>query len=202
VVADIIEAESTRFVAGVNDLWSVSGISENISHLRELCSSVVSVQLTFLLIEGFALQRRLIPWNFAFDVPATRLTNSYPVSLPDLFILLHGSYWSATIVWTMTSIIVPLTFAYFYNLTIREVKRGDVRVSVARYAADPLTYNVIKALTTWLVYGQGVSFGVISAEAVQTIDEAIWGGSNAVLIGSAIGALAALYEAAQRRVVS
>lgn len=201
VVADVVEEQSTRFVAGLNDLWTLSGIDEHIANLRETCSSVVAVQLTFLLIEGLALEWHIIPWKYAFDIPASGVTPSYAVHLPDLFILLTGFYWSTTLLWAFTSIAVPATFAYFYNLTIRDVKRNNIRVAAARYTADPLTFNVVKALVTWLVYSQGVTFGLISPEVAERVNLAIWGGHTAVLIGSGIGGLAALYEAAQRRTV-
>lgn len=198
-VADIVEHESTKLVSGLQDLYSSSGITENIEWLRETCSSVAAVQLTFMLIESVALQKRLMPWRFAFSIPSTGFTPSFPVQYPDLFILLTGFYWSTTLLWTATSVVVPLIFAYFYNLTIRDVKRGNMRVSVARYAADPLTFNVVKALATWLVYSRGVSLGFINPEVAERVELAMFGGSTAVLIGCGIGALAALYEAAQKR---
>lgn len=95
---------------------------------------------------------------------------------------------------------MPSLFAYFYNLTIRDVKRGSRIVPVARYAADPLTFHVVKALATWLVYNQGVTFGGwIDPIAAERVELALYGGHTATLIGSAIGALAALYEAAQKK---
>ncbi|CAK4033707.1 hypothetical protein DOTSEDRAFT_69097 [Lecanosticta acicola] len=198
-VADIVEHESSKVVAGIRHLYARSGITENIEYLREVCSSVVAVQFTFLLIEAFALQRRLMPWRFAFSIPSTGFTPTISVQYPDLFILLTGFYWSTAFLWSATSVFIPLVFAYFYNLTIRDVKRGNLRVSVARYAADPLTFNVVKALATWLVYSRGVSFGFIDAEVSERVDLAMFGGSTLVLIGSGIGALAALYEAAQKK---
>lgn len=128
------------------------------------------------------------------------LSDSIAVFLPDLFILLTGYYWSATLLWASTSIFVPALFAYFYNLTVRDVKRGARIVPVARYAADPLTFHVVKALATWLVYNQGVSFGDwVDPIVAERIELALYGGHTATLIGSAIGALAALYEAAQKK---
>jgi hypothetical protein len=123
------------------------------------------------------------------------------VSLPDLFVILTGYYWSATLTWAATSLLVPGVFGYFYNLTLREVRRGGAgeSVSVAKYTTDPLSFNIVKALATWLVYVQGISFGVISPAVAERVDGAIYGGSTAVLIGSGIGILAALYDAVQRK---
>ncbi|KAK4505455.1 hypothetical protein PRZ48_003418 [Zasmidium cellare] len=201
-VADVVEYESTKFASGVRDLYARSGITENIESLRESLSSVNAIQLSFLLLEAFALQRRVLPWRYMFDIPSTGLTPSIAVFLPDLFVLLTGFYWSTTLLWSATSIFVPILFAYFYNLTMRDVKRGNTRVTVARYAADPFTYNVVKALATWLVYVKGVNFGFIDPEVAERVDLAVYGGSTAILIGSAVGALAALYEAAQKKAVA
>lgn len=201
VVADIVEEESTRAVAWVKDLYTKAGVTGHIANLRELLSSVTSIQLTFLFLEAFALQTTLMPWKYAFDFPAIAALgiSSFAVRLPDMFILLTGFYWSSTILFAMTNILVPWVLAYFYNLTIRDVKRGTGRVAVARYAADPLTFNVVKGLLSWLVYGQGVSFGVISGPAAERVNAALYGGYKGTLITSGIGALAALYEAAQKR---
>lgn len=201
-VAELAEDASRNLVAGFQDLYSVSGIDNQISDIREILSSVTGIHLTVLLLEGIALQTEIFPWKYAFDIPATPITPSRAVLVPDVFILLTSFYWSATLTWALTSILVPLLFAYFYNLTIRDVKRGNVRVAVARYTADPLTYNIVKALATWLVFEKGVTFGVVQPETVDRIQQGILGGSTGMLIGSGIGAIGALYEAAQRRVVS
>lgn len=178
-VADVVEYESSKIVSGVRDLYARSGITERIEELREMCSSVTAIQMTFLCLEAFALQRRVLPWRFVFDIPATGLTPSIAVFLPDLFVLLTGFYWSTILLWCTTSIFVPVLFAYFYNLTMRDVKRGNSRVTVARYAADPFTYNVVKALMTWLVYVKGVSFGFIDEEVAMRVDLAVYGGHTA-----------------------
>lgn len=160
-------------------MYAKSGITENIEYLRETCSSVTAIQMTFLLFEAYALQRHVLPWRYMFDIPSTGFTGSIAVFLPDLFVLLTGFYWSTTLLWTTTSILVPALFAYFYNLTMRDVKRGNARVTVARYAADPFTYNIVKALVTWLVYSKGVSFGFIDPEVAERVDLAIYGGHTA-----------------------
>ncbi|KAF2213249.1 hypothetical protein CERZMDRAFT_39587 [Cercospora zeae-maydis SCOH1-5] len=201
-VAELAEDASREVVTGFKDLYNRSGIDEQISNLREILSGVQGIHLTVLLLEAIALQRHIFPWEYAFAIPATPMSPAKAVFLPNLFMLLTSTYWSATLTWSFTSIFVPLIFAYFYNLTVRDVKRGNVRVAVARYAADPMTYNLVKALATWIVFKKGVTFGVIQPETVNRIEAGIWGGSNALLIGAGLGAIGALYEAAQRRVVS
>ena len=198
-VAELAEDASRNFVAGFQDLYSVSGIDTQIYNLRETLSSVTGIHLTVLLLEGIALQREIFPWKYAFDIPSTLITPSKAVLVPDVFILLTGFYWSATLTWALTSIFIPLLFAYFYNLTMRDVKRGNVRVAVARYAADPFTYNIVKAVVTWLVYDKGITFGVFAPEAVDRVQQGILGRSTGMIIGAGIGGAGALYEAVQRR---
>jgi hypothetical protein len=203
VVADVVEQEARRISAEVHSFYGRTGVSEGIAYLRETCSSVLAVQTTFLLFEAYALQRHLMPWNYAFDLPGVAALGLSPtaVFLPDLFVILTGYYWSATLTWAATSLLVPALFGYFYNLTLREVRRsgGGETTTVAKYTTDPLSFNVVKALATWLVYVQGISFGVIAPAVAERVDDAIYGGSTAVLIGSGIGILAALYDAAQRK---
>jgi hypothetical protein len=203
VVADVVEQEARRISAGVHSFYGRTGVNEGIAYLRETCSSVLAVQTTFLLFEAYALQRHLMPFNYAFDLPGVSALGVSPtaVFLPDLFVILTGYYWSTTLTWAATSILVPALFGYFYNLTLRESRRtgGGEAVTVAKYTTDPLTFNVVKALATWLVYVQGISFGIIAPAVAERVDDAIYGGSTAVLIGSGIGALAALYDAAQRK---
>ncbi|KAF1823476.1 uncharacterized protein K489DRAFT_379465 [Dissoconium aciculare CBS 342.82] len=201
VVADVVEQEARRLQAGVDEFYRGTGVAEGIAYLRETCSSVVAVQTTFLLLEAYALQRHLMPWNYAFDLPGVAALGVGPtaVFLPDLFVILTGYYWSATLTWAATSLLVPGVLGYFYNLTLREARRGGGAGGVARYTTDPLSFNIAKALATWLVYVQGLGFGAISPAVAERVDGAIYGGSTAVLIGSGIGILAALYDAAQRK---
>jgi hypothetical protein len=201
VVADVVEQEARRLQAGVDEFYRGTGVAEGIAYLRETCSSVVAVQTTFLLLEAYALQRHLMPWNYAFDLPGVAALGVGPtaVFLPDLFVILTGYYWSATLTWAATSLLVPGVLGYFYNLTLREARRGGGAGGVARYTTDPLSFNIAKALATWLVYVQGLGFGAISPAVAERVDGAVYGGSTAVLIGSGIGILAALYDAAQRK---
>ncbi|KAF7190083.1 hypothetical protein HII31_08414 [Pseudocercospora fuligena] len=203
-VADIVEEESAQFMERLNDLYTLSGVDDHIASLREACSNVTAIQTTFLLIEAFALQRSVMPLEYQFNTPAIPAAHipSISVFLPNLFVLLSGFYWSRTLLFSATNVILPWIVAYFYNLTIRDVKRGNARVSVARYQADPFTFNVVKGLLVWLVYGQGVSFGFINAKVAEDVELATYGGATAMIVCSVIGATAALYEAAQRRTVA
>ena len=202
-VADDVEYAARRMSAGINELYTESGISERLDRLRELCSSVTSVQMSFLFFEAIGLQMELLPWIRAFDIPPIGIlgisTPTIPFMIPDLFRLLSPIFWSSSTVWALTSIFIPLAFAYVYNLSTRDVKRHGSRVTVARYQFDPLTFHVIKGLATYIVYSQGVTFGLFDRSVSLHVDHAMFGGYRSMLVGSYVGGLVALYEAAQRK---
>jgi len=171
-------------------------------HCRELLSSVVGVETMVLLLEGFSLQRRMIPQRYAFDVPASTIlnTSSHAVFLPDFFVLLTDVYWSTTLLWALSNFWIPLAASWLFNLTIRPVVRHGVTVSKARMEFDPLTFNVVKALMAWLVFSKGSRiYGLFSSSTVDLVNQSMPGGYAGVLIGSFIGMLASLYDAAQRK---
>ncbi|KAK5116607.1 hypothetical protein LTR85_009232 [Meristemomyces frigidus] len=200
-VANLAEYETTQIYAGLNDLYTVSGIPERIDSVRDICSSVTGVQMAFLLLEAIALQREVLPWQYAFEIAGIRAYGMPTIAVyyPDLFKLLTSEFWLPTLLWASTSILIPSLFAYFFNLTIREVKRNGALVSVARYTVDPLTFNIVKAIVTWMVYGKGVGFGYIDPLTAITASNAMFGGYNGVLIGCYICIIASVYEAAQRK---
>jgi len=192
-----------RVYAGLNDLISVSGVPETIDYVRELCSSVTGVQLTFLLVEAIALQRVLLPWNWIMDLSFPPAIGLQVVALyfPDLFALLTLEYWLPTLLWSTTSFFVPLLFGYFYNITVHEVRRHGASVSVARYTIDPLTFNVVKALVTYVVYrGPGAAvLGYDHPLATERVRDAMPLGQQGILIGCYVTMLVAVYEAVQGR---
>ncbi|KAK5713752.1 hypothetical protein LTR17_017519 [Elasticomyces elasticus] len=200
-VADLAEYETTQFYAGLNDFYTISGIPETLERVREVCSSVVGVQLAFQLLEATGLQRATLPWIYLMDVKIGPGIQGMilPVYYPDLFKLLTAEFWLPTLLYAMTSIFVPALFAYFFNLTTRNVNRHGATVSVARYTVDPLIFNVVKAILTYVVYGQLVGVNVLGAENVTTVRDAMIGGHQGVLIGCYVCILANVYEAAQRK---
>lgn len=58
-----------------------------------------------------------------------------------------------------------------------------------------MTFNVVKALLVYVVFGQDVTFGMIDLENVARINSAIYGGYQGALTGTGIGTLVTLYEA-------
>jgi hypothetical protein len=63
-----------------------------------------------------------------------------------------------------------------------------------------LTFSIVKALLTFVVYGQDVTFGgLVDLEYVARINSALYGGWQGVLVGTGIGSLVTLYEAVLKK---
>ena len=202
MVTDVIETQSALLSAGFNDLVTATHAETLFHELREQLSTVIGVQMTILLLESYYLQSRIMPWSYAFDFPSLHAlgTPSFAVSLPDLFILLTSFYWSSATLWATISIWLPLAASWLWNLTFRPSTKHGVTTDLPRWRCDPLTYNVVKALLTWLVFSQGKRFwGFVADETVERVLLSMPGGYQGMLIGAFIGILASLYEAAQRK---
>ncbi|QIX00396.1 hypothetical protein AMS68_005913 [Peltaster fructicola] len=199
-VTEEIERATTKFYSGAGDLYSVSGIPETVESVRSWCSSVVGVQTSILLLEAYNLRQAIFPWTLAFELPGVPALglDSIPVYMPDLFLLLRSSFWGPSILWFMTSIFVPLVFAYFYNLTVHPVKRNGARVQALRYPYDPMTYNVVKAIATLLVYGAHTPSSYVDPTSARVVENAMVGGYRGVITGCVISGIAAIWEATQR----
>ncbi|KAM0712174.1 hypothetical protein Q7P37_011268 [Cladosporium fusiforme] len=200
IVVDEVEHANTRFWAGFDDIITVSGVPEMIDWLRESCSSLAAVHATSILAEAYQLQRALVPWKFAFDIPAIHTigTPSIAVKVPDLFQLLSPYFWLPTLLWAATNLFIPLLFAYFYNLTVHTVKRNNARVRVVRYNYDPFTFNVAKVLLVSTVYGAGMLHGYVSDKTVAVVDASQYGGYKGILTGCYVCGLYSLWAATQR----
>lgn len=182
----------------IKAVWERSGTNEIIEELQTKASTVVGVEALALGIEFYGLAKEVFPWAYAFQFPAieTLGTKSQGVWMPDLFLLFTTFFWSPTGLWLGTSLFLPLLFAYFFNFT-SQIKTPRTRAAAASvYKYDPLTFNVVKALTSWLVYSRGFRFGgIVSDGTALRVNGAFPGGFKGVLIGSGIGALASIYEA-------
>ena len=200
VVVDEVEEASTRLYAGLDDLYTLSGIPEAIDWAREGCSSIATVHLAFLLMEAYGLSTAVMQWTYIFDFPSIRLigTPSFAVKIPDLFVMLSSSFWSPLLLWSATSIFIPLIFAYFFNLTVHTVKRNNARVRVVRYNYDPFTYNVVKFMCVSTVYGAGILQGWVNDDTVSTVDQSQFRGFTSMLVGTCICGLCSLWQATQR----
>lgn len=153
-------------------------------------------------MEAFGLQNKVLPRKFLFDIPSIHLsrdvsTPSYAIKIPDLFSILGADFWSTSLLWASTSIFIPLLFSYFYNLSVR--RHNTRAAAAARHGFDPLIFHIVKAILAWTVYKQGATFGVLDKQVIYTVNHAVIGGYQTMLIGSFVGILVALYEAALRK---
>jgi len=180
----------------VSRVYEESGIIEKTQATREVLSTVVAVEFLISAFEAYQLRKEVLADRYAFTIPAISLlhTSAYPVKLPDLFLLLTSSFWGPTILWAFTSLLIPLTAAYFFNLTSKPKNRSNI--SNFSYTFDPLTFNIVKALLAVVVYGQDYTFsGLVDLENVARINSALYGGYQSILVGTGIGTLITLYEA-------
>ncbi|KAI7164298.1 hypothetical protein KC349_g750 [Hortaea werneckii] len=220
-VANFAEYETSQLYANLSDIYTLTGLPRTLDSLRETCSSLSGIQGFFMLLETFSLHRVVLPWIYSgLDLPLPFLPDSLTTHrggflprkielfYPDLFQLLSAEFWFPTLLWSTTSLLLPALAAYFFNLTLRPVHRrasgssGGVAVTVARYTFDPLMFNVVKAIATWMVYSRGVGTGVggwIGEEVVGTVEGAMWGGYQGVLVGCYVCVLASVYEAVLRK---
>ena len=222
-IANFAEYETSQLYANLSDLYTLTGLPRTLDALRESCSSLSGIQGFFMLLETLSLARVVLPWIYSgLDLPLPFLPHSLtthdggflPTKLelfyPDLFNLLSADFWLPTLLWSTTSLLLPALAAYFFNLTLRPVQRrgsasGGVSVTVARYTFDPLMFNVVKAIATWMVYsspggvGTGVGGWMVGEEVVRKVEGAMWGGYQGVLVGCYVCVLAAVYEAVLRK---
>lgn len=205
--ADVAQAVDRSTVAvrqRVASIYQDSGVNEAAHATRESLSTVTSVLFTVAAFELYFLRREVLADRYAFTIPALAFlgTNDYPVHIPDMFLLLTSSFWYPTLLWLATSLVVPATFGYFYNLTVANQPapgRGR-RVPSPEYTIDPLTFSIVKALISYVVYAQGVTFGgLIDGLSIQRINGAVYGGWKGVLVGSAVTGLVSLYDAILRK---
>jgi hypothetical protein len=196
VVAQAIDRRTAVIRRKVSQSFEDSGVVETAESARETLSTVVSIEVLILAFEAYFLRKEVLTDRYAFTIPASTLlhTKAYPVLIPDLFLLLTSSFWSPATLWAFTSLFVPLASAYFFNLTSKKNTRSHT--THFNYEFDPLTFNIVKALLTYVVYAQDVTFGgLVDLESVARINAALYGGWQSVIVGTGIGILVTFYEA-------
>ena len=203
-VVNQIDRQTTAVRARVAEIWDKSGIVETSDSIRDTLSNTVTIESMANLLELWGLFSVILPWKHLVAIPElTSLgTPEIPLRAPDLFQLLSAEFWSTFQVWVATSVMLPLVFSYFFNMTLK-AKHGHVRHArnvQTSMQYDPLTYNISKALVTWLVYAQGFRLGgLFHNQSVAVLEAAIPGGLQGVLIGTGIGALTSIYEAVLKK---
>ncbi|OKL55341.1 hypothetical protein UA08_09346 [Talaromyces atroroseus] len=208
VVTDAIDRQTTIVREKVSTAWTKSGISERRDALRSALSSVKSIETIIVVLELIGLFRELIPLRYLTTVPAveTVSTPEFSVKIPDFFILITGGFWAPFFLWGLTSLALPLTFAYFFNLSLNAQSTHSHNTRRASAVAqelasfDPLVYNITKALIAYFVYANHFTFwNAFSHFSVERVNGAIPGQWTGLVTGSAIGILTSLYEAVLRK---
>jgi hypothetical protein len=180
-------------------------VSERSDALRTALSSVTSIETVIITLEAIGLVRELVPLRFLTTVPTVDKlhTPEFGIKVPDLFVLLSGSFWAPSSLWALTSLVLPLTFAYFFNLSYRAhasshtySTRRSTSSAAAAATFDPLVFNIAKALISYLVYANHFTFwDVYSHFSVEKVNVAIPGHWPGLVTGASIGIIASLYDA-------
>ncbi|KAM0255476.1 hypothetical protein ACHAQJ_005703 [Trichoderma viride] len=204
-VANAVDRSTLAVRRRVSSIYQESGISEASNATRDTLSNVTSILLCVSAFELWYIRPEILANRYAFTVPALGFlgTSDYPVYLPDMFLLLTASFWSPALTWAFTSFILPSLFGYFFNLSSASGSNGPKtrsRVPTPETAVDPLTYSIIKALVSFVVYSQGVTFcGLLSETAIERLDGAVYGGYKGILTGTAITGLLSIYDAVLKK---
>lgn len=211
MVTDAIDRQTAIVRDKVSDAWIKSGITERSDALRAALSSVKSIETISVILELIGLLRELVPLRYltTFPAVATVSTPEFAVKIPDLFVMITGTFWSPFLLWALTSLVLPLTFAYFFNLRLHAQSSTGSHAYNTRSASaaarqatsfDPLVYNIAKALITYFVYANHFTFwSSFSHFSIEKVNVAIPGQWPGLLTASAIGILVSLYEAVLRK---
>lgn len=200
-VANAVDRSAVAVRTRVVSLYKESGFTEATNATRESLSTVTSVLFAINAFELYFLRPEVLADRYAFTIPAISFlhTNDYPVFVPDVFLLLTTSFWSPALLWAFTSVVLPSLAGYFINLTAGSAQHGRVPRRTApalEHTVDPLTFSIVKAIISFVVYGQGVTFGGwFNPQSIERINGAVYGGYKGVLVGAAISGVFSVYDA-------
>lgn len=217
--AQIVEIADQSFQVvkeSATELWDKTRIDEAKEWLRETASSVSAIQTLILILEATTLQyNTLTDTHYLFDSPATTGFNAREVRFPNLAKLAGSGWWGPATLWSLTNWALPLIFSYFFNLTLRTNTRH--KSSKTQYTIDPFTFNIAKAILAYSAYyvyttadasllghpntvlAQNPGWGPFSESSVATVRDNILGGYYGIQIGSLVGVLVSLYDAALKK---
>ncbi|KAK7972959.1 hypothetical protein PG996_007181 [Apiospora saccharicola] len=204
-VADVVDRSTIAVRNRVSSIYKESGVTEATNATREYLSSVNAVLALVSIFELYFLRHEVLPDRYAFTIPAVQLigTKDYPVMVPDLFLLFTESFWSPAFLWACTSAILPTLFGYFFNLSVAHQtgRRTSRQANTSPdYNVDPMTFSIVKALLSFVVYGQNVTFGGwFNQESIARVNGAVYGGWKGVLVGTAVTGLFSVYDAVLKK---
>lgn len=203
-VAEVVDRSTLAVRTRVASIYKESGFAEATNATRQSLSTVNTVLTIVSIFELWFLRPEVLPDRYAFTIPAVGFlgTKDYPVFVSDLFLLMTTSFWSPAFIWALTSTIIPSFAGYFLNLSVanQSDRRPRNPQSQPDYVVDPLTFSVVKALLSFVVYGQKVTFGGwLNPQSINRIDGAIYGGWKGVLVGTAITGLFSVYDAVLKK---
>lgn len=189
----------------VSTLYTESRISEATQATRESLSTIHAIVILISVFELWFIRTEILGDKYAFTIPAISFlgTSDYPVYLPDIFLILTSSFWSPATTWALTGFILPTIVGYFFNLSANSAPAGPrtrSRSANPEYAVDPLTFSIVKAVVSYVVYAQGVTFcGLLSDISIERLNNAVYGGYQGMLTGAAIVGLSSIYDAILRK---
>ncbi|KAL4782652.1 hypothetical protein BJX76DRAFT_332128 [Aspergillus varians] len=211
VVTEAIERQTTAFRRSIGDAWEVSGVQECSNSLRESLSSVKAVEFIVTFYEALSLIAEVLPLRYLATVPAINAIHSPAISIevPDLFVLVDSSFWAPVSLWLLTSVLLPLTVAYFFNISSQvaqsrstgvQTRRRSSSITSAQTTFDPLSFNISKAIITYVVYAHGFTFwNIYGKDSLLTVNASMPFQYAGILTGAAIGGVGTLYEAILRK---
>ncbi|KAI1820496.1 hypothetical protein F4861DRAFT_58352 [Xylaria intraflava] len=203
-VANAVDRSTVVLRTRVASVYKESGITEVTQATRETLSTVNSVLFAITAFELYFLRPEILTDRYAFTIPAIPYlgTNDHPIFLPDMFLLLTASFWSPALLWAFTSVFLPSIAGYFVNMTTGAHQGRVTRRSspVPDAVVDPLTFSIVKALISFVIYGQGVTFGGwVNDISIGRINAAVYGGYKGILTGAAISGIFSIYDAVLKK---
>lgn len=210
-LAEVADQSLQAAKTKASELWEKTRIDEVKEAIRENVSSVAAIQTLILLIEAAGLQFNTLQTTPAFAIDAS---NSHYLHIPDFWTLLTSEWWGPATLWSLTSWVLPFVFSYFFNLTLRS--NTNHKSSYRQYPADPLVFNIVKAILAYSAYRLPVvdaslvgeaglakaidlSWGPFSEQTVGVVRNNVPGGYQGLQIGALVGVLVSLYDAALKK---
>ena len=181
-------------------MYTESGVTEYSDYARDILSRPIAITTIALLAEGYSLHFILLPYIHVFDLPAIFSNAKTPVSVPNLFKFLEPAFWAPYTLWSLTSLVLPLTVAYFINFPLKAAPTSGTRRSQALQSTpamqfDMLVFNVTKALLAFFVYAEKFNFGLYQKDTIDLVEANIFGGYAGMITGAGIAGLISLYAA-------